>query len=105
MGPLIPDDSSAGERILRRARGIAAVVVGFLLVTGLSPLLLLAALLTDLTLWLRRRKPWMAVRLVAMLWWFLLGELYGLAGLMAIGLAGARRDRATRPQAGLWLKR
>ena len=27
----------------------------------------------------------MAVRLLAMLWWFLVGELYGLLGLIGIG--------------------
>ncbi|HYP49257.1 MAG TPA: lysophospholipid acyltransferase family protein, partial [Thermoleophilaceae bacterium] len=38
----------------------------------------------DLALWLIRRKPWVAVRLVLMAWWFLLGELRGIAGLALI---------------------
>ena len=64
--------------------------------TVLSPLLLAGAVVVDLVLWLARRKPWMAVRLVAMLWWFLFGELRGLAGLALIWLASAGRDTRTR---------
>ena len=45
-----------------------------------------AAALVDLALWLVRRKPWMAVRLACMAWWFLFGELRGIAGLAAIYL-------------------
>src|ERR1035441_8347719 len=82
LGPLIPDDSPRPSRAWRRVRGIAAVVMAFALITLLSPLLFLCAATVDLALWLRRRKPWMAVRLLALLWWFLLGELYGLIGLL-----------------------
>jgi 1-acyl-sn-glycerol-3-phosphate acyltransferase len=105
LGPLIPDDSSMAERWLRRARGIALILVMFVLVTALSPLLVLGALLTDLALWVKRRKPWMALRLAAMLWWFLLGELYGLAGLVAIGVASGGRDSHIRRQRVFRLKR
>jgi 1-acyl-sn-glycerol-3-phosphate acyltransferase len=64
-----------------------AIEVGaFLALTLLSPLVLAAAVLVDSALWVRRRKPWMAVRLAAMGWWFLFGELRGLAGLAAIYL-------------------
>jgi 1-acyl-sn-glycerol-3-phosphate acyltransferase len=49
--------------------------------TLLSPLVLAGAVTVDLVLWLVRRKPWMAVRFVAMAWWFLFGELRGIAGL------------------------
>ena len=75
LGPLIPDDSPRAARAWRRVRGVAAVAVALVLVTVLSPVLLLVAVVVDLTLWLRRRKPWMAVRLLAMLWWFLVGEM------------------------------
>src|ERR1017187_544791 len=105
IGPLIPDDSSMAERWLRRARGIVLILVMFVLVTALSPLLVLGALLTDLALWVKRRKPWMALRLAAMLWWFLLGELYGLAGLVAIGVASGGRDSHIRRQRVFRLKR
>ena len=105
LGPLIPDDSSPASRILRRVRNIGLQLIGFVLVTVLFPLLLVAAILTDLTLWLRRRKPWMAVRLVAMLWWFLLGELYGLLGLFAIWIASGGRDGRRRRDRVYALKR
>ena len=105
LGPLIADDSTAVERWLRRTRGIALILVAFVLVTVLSPLLVLAAFVADLTLWLTRRKPWMALRLVAMLWWFLLGEMYGLVGLMLIGLASGGRDSPRRRDRVFRLKR
>jgi 1-acyl-sn-glycerol-3-phosphate acyltransferase len=83
-GPLIPDDGSAGARLARRAKGIAIEIGAFVALTLLSPLVLAAAALVDAGLWLVRRKPWMAVRLAAMGWWFLFGELRGLAGLAGI---------------------
>jgi 1-acyl-sn-glycerol-3-phosphate acyltransferase len=63
---------------------------------------LIVAVALDTALWVQRRKPWMAVRLLAMLWWFLVGELYGLIGLLWIwALSGGRdghrrRDRVYR---------
>jgi 1-acyl-sn-glycerol-3-phosphate acyltransferase len=90
------------SRAWRRTRGIAVEVIALVLITVLSPVLLIAALAVDAALWLRRRKPWMAVRLLAMLWWFLVGELYGLLGLLGIwALSGGRdgprrRDRVYR---------
>jgi 1-acyl-sn-glycerol-3-phosphate acyltransferase len=77
----------------------------FALVTVLFPVLLLAAVAVDLTLWLRRRKPWIAVRLLAMLWWFLVGELYGLLGLLAIWILSAGRDSPGRRDRVYRLKR
>src|SRR4051794_7148373 len=84
-GPLIPDDGPAGARLRRRVKGIAIEVGAFAALTLLSPVVLAAAAIVDASLWLvRRRKPWMAVRLAAMGWWFLFGEMRGLAGLAGI---------------------
>jgi 1-acyl-sn-glycerol-3-phosphate acyltransferase len=105
LGPLIPDDSRRWSRIVRRVRGVAAELFGFLLVTALSPLIAIVAVSFDATLWLRSRKPWMAIRLIAMLWWFLLGELYGLLGLLAIWIASLGRDSLTRRNRVFALKR
>jgi 1-acyl-sn-glycerol-3-phosphate acyltransferase len=105
MGPLLPDEGSRGARLWRRARGIVAELLLLLLLTGLAPALALVAIVVDAALWAKRRKPWMAIRLLAMLWWFLLGELYGLVGLMGIGLAGAGRDSTTRRRRVFRLKR
>ena len=105
LGPLIPDDSPVASRLWRRVRGISAELLLFVLVTVLSPPLLVIAAVTDLALWLRRRKPWMAVRLLAMLWWFLLGELYGVAGLLLIGLTSPGGDSARRRDRVYRLKR
>ncbi|MGI8863994.1 MAG: 1-acyl-sn-glycerol-3-phosphate acyltransferase [Solirubrobacteraceae bacterium] len=105
LGPLIPDDSSRAARWLRRARGITLEALAFIVVTLLAPVLLSAAVVVDLGLWLRHRKPWMAVRLVAMLWWFLLGELYGVLGLTLIWIASGGRDSAGRRARVYRLKR
>ncbi len=85
-GPLFPDEGPRGARLQRRAKGIAIESGAFVLLTLCFPLVLPAAALVDLALWLVRRKPWMAVRLVAMAWWFLFGELRGIAGLALIYL-------------------
>ena len=67
-------------------RGLSIELVGFVLITALFPLLLIAAAAVDLVLWLRTRKPWVAVRLVAMAWWFLFGEIRAMIGLTTIWL-------------------
>jgi 1-acyl-sn-glycerol-3-phosphate acyltransferase len=85
-GPLFPDDGPRGRRLVRRGTGIAVEAGAFVALTVLFVPALAAAALVDLVLWLRRRKPWMAVRLVAMAWWFLFGELRGIAGLFFIYL-------------------
>jgi 1-acyl-sn-glycerol-3-phosphate acyltransferase len=79
--PLFRDDGPAGARVIRRFRGITLEVIAFVLVTVLLPALLVGAALVDLALWLRRRKPWVAVRLMAFLWWFLFGEMRALAAI------------------------
>ncbi|MBA3808731.1 MAG: 1-acyl-sn-glycerol-3-phosphate acyltransferase [Solirubrobacterales bacterium] len=105
LGPLIPDDGPLGARVWRRARGIAAELLVLALLTVLSPLLVAIAVGVDLVLWLRRRKPWMAVRLLAMGWWFLVGELYGLSGLLAAWLASRGHDSARRRERVYRVKR
>jgi 1-acyl-sn-glycerol-3-phosphate acyltransferase len=74
-------------------------------VTLFSPVLLIGAVGLDAALWLQRRKPWMAVRLLAMLWWFLLGELYGLLGLFGIWALSRGRDGPRRRDRVYRLKR
>jgi len=96
LAPLIPDESPRTSRVWRRVRGITVELITLVLVTLLSPVLVLCAVAVDAVLWLRHRKPWMAVRLLAMLWWFLVGELYGLIGLLGIWALSAGRDGARR---------
>jgi 1-acyl-sn-glycerol-3-phosphate acyltransferase len=105
LGPLIPDDSPRVSRAWRRLRGITVEVVTLVLVTLLSPVLVAGGVAVDLTFWLRRRKPWMAVRLLAMLWWFLVGELYGLVGLLGIWALSGGRDGVRRRDQVYRLKR
>jgi 1-acyl-sn-glycerol-3-phosphate acyltransferase len=86
-------------------RGISVELVAFVLASVLSPVLLIVALAVDVVLWLRRRKPFAAVRLLALLWWFLLGELYGLLGLGVIWVLSGGRDGARRRDRVYRLKR
>ena len=88
-GPLFEDDGPRGARIIRRLQGITLELLAFVLVTVLLPVLLVAAAFVDLVLWLRRRKPWVGVRLVAFLWWFLFGEFRALVALLGIWIATA----------------
>jgi 1-acyl-sn-glycerol-3-phosphate acyltransferase len=105
MGPIFPDDGPRARRVVRRVRGIALEATAFGLVTILFPVLALIALSVDLVLWLRRRKPWMAIRLLAMLWWFLLGEMRGIVTLMLIWLASGGRDTRRRRRGVYRLRR
>jgi 1-acyl-sn-glycerol-3-phosphate acyltransferase len=105
MGPLIPDEGSWAARLWRRWRGVLVEVILFVLLTLLSPALFICAALTDAALWLIRRKPWMAIRLLAMLWWFLAGEIYGLLGLGAIWVLSVRGDSPRRRDRVYRLKR
>ena len=82
--PLFADDGPRGPRLQRRAKGIAVEVGAFVALTLLFPVVAFGAAVVDLALWIVRRKPWMAVRLVAMAWWFLFGELRGIAALAGI---------------------
>ncbi len=83
-GPLFADDSSRGARVGRRLKGLVLEVGLFVVLTLLLPLALVAAALVDVVLWARRRKPWVGMRLVAMAWWFLFGEMQALLGMLVI---------------------
>ncbi len=111
-GPLFEDDGPLGARIIRRVRGIALEIVLFVVVTVLLPLLALGAIVVDLVLWLRSRKHWMGIRLVAMLWWFLLGEMIALVRMLSIwlltggpfGVGSPRRHRGIYVLRVWWIR-
>jgi 1-acyl-sn-glycerol-3-phosphate acyltransferase len=105
VGPLLPDDGPATRRYLRRARGIVAEGLTFVLVTVLSPVLLAGAVLTDVVLWLRTRKPWMATRLVLFGWWFLAGEVLGMTSLLVTWLSTGGPLRADSARRRRWVYR
>jgi 1-acyl-sn-glycerol-3-phosphate acyltransferase len=89
---LLRVDEPLGARLRRRARVIAIEVVMFVLVTALFVPLALLAAVVELVRWLRRRDRWVAVRLLAMAWWFLLIELLGLLGLLRLWVVSAGKD-------------
>ena len=80
-------------------------MLAFIAVTALSPVLLLCGALVDGTLWLRRRKHWMAVRLLVMLWWFLRRRALRALGAARDLATSARRDSARRRERVYRLKR
>jgi len=92
VADLLADDESRGARLRRRTGSIGLELTVFALVTGLFPVLALVALVIDAALWVRRRKPWMALRLLALVWWMLAIELYGLLRLLPLVVSPARRD-------------
>jgi 1-acyl-sn-glycerol-3-phosphate acyltransferase len=95
--PLFPDDGPRGQRIVRRVRGITLEAIAFVLVTALLPVLLVGAAVVDLSLWLLHRKPWVGVRLVAFLWWFLFGEMRALLAIFGIWvITGGGRNSMLR---------
>jgi 1-acyl-sn-glycerol-3-phosphate acyltransferase len=77
---LLPNETLR-SRVIRRARGLVIEVGTFALLTALCAPLVVVGALVDFALWLRRRKPWMALRLLAFAWWTLFCELRGIAGL------------------------
>jgi 1-acyl-sn-glycerol-3-phosphate acyltransferase len=83
-GPLFADDGPLAARLQRRVKGIGIEALAFAALTLLSPVVIVAALLADVVLLVVRRKPPTALRLAAFAWWFLFGELRGIAGLAAI---------------------
>ncbi|MDX6665047.1 MAG: hypothetical protein QOG68_1253, partial [Solirubrobacteraceae bacterium] len=95
-GPLFPDEGGRGARWRRRTRGIAIELLAFVALTVLLPVALVVGVIVDCILWLRRRKPFMAVRLVAMAWCFLLNELRGIVSLTVINLVNGGRDTPRR---------
>jgi 1-acyl-sn-glycerol-3-phosphate acyltransferase len=91
-GPIFADDSPPGQRIVRRLRGIGIEVVAFVVLTALLPVSLAVAFVVDLV----RRRHFIAMRLVAMAWWFLLGEMYALVGLTWVQIRGGFHDTPAR---------
>lgn len=83
-GPLFPDQGPLGARVKRRLIGATAEIVGFILLTVLSPLLMLVGFLVDLALWIRSRRPFVTIRMIPTIWWFLFGEMKAYLKLIFI---------------------
>jgi 1-acyl-sn-glycerol-3-phosphate acyltransferase len=77
--------------LVRRLVTIPMVYVLLVLTTVLSPLLVLAALAVDLVRRLRSGRPFMALRMLAFGWVYLLGEAWALVTMGLVGLFGRQR--------------
>lgn len=106
---LLQPEGPKGARRVRIVRSIVVELLAFAVLTVILAPLLVVAALTDLFSWVRRRKPFVGVRMVLIAWWFLFGELRGLIGLLRVWLlAGgpfakdspARRRRTFALQVG-----
>ena len=83
-------DETRGEVIRRRLRTVPPMLLGAILVTALLPALVLLALLVDVVRFATRRVPFMTVRMLLVVWVYLVGEavaitVFGLAWMFAWG--------------------
>lgn len=85
-GPLFPDQGPLGARIRRRVIGATAEITGFVLLTVLFPLLMVIGFIVDLVLWAKNRRPFVTIRMVPVVWWFLFGEMKAYLKLIFIYL-------------------
>ena len=82
-------------RIRRRAVTVPRAFGLLILITVTMPVLMLGAAAADLVRFATRRTPWVAVRLVAFFWLYLLAEAIGIIRLFADWVrAGFGRDDA-----------
>lgn len=88
-------EETRGQVIGRRIRTIPLVFLAFVLVTVLLPLLLLAALVVDIVRRVGSGVSFVGLRLVVVLWCFLLGDVLGVLALFGQWvLSGFGRRRA-----------
>ncbi len=85
-GPLLPAAGTTSQRLVRRTRGVALELIGFVLATALLPVLVVVAVIVDVVAKLRTGKPMVAVRLVGVLWFFLFTEVWCYAFLLGLWL-------------------
>lgn len=85
-GPLFPDTGSRSARLRRRTSSIGLETLLFVLITLTSPLLVVAAAVVDVARFVTGQRQFMSVRLLAMAWWFLLGEMRAYATAAAIAV-------------------
>jgi len=83
-------DETRGEVLRRRLRTVPVMLLGAIIVTALLPALVVLALLVDVVRFATRRVPFMTVRMLGVLWVYLIGEalaitVFGLAWLFAWG--------------------
>jgi 1-acyl-sn-glycerol-3-phosphate acyltransferase len=94
------NEESRGECFGRRLRTIPAMVAGFLLVTALLPVLLVAMLAYDAVRALRGRGRFSAVRLLLFGWVYLAVEMVGITAMFLFWLVSGF-GRGRRPYVAL----
>ena len=95
-------DETRSEKIGRRLKTVPTRFVGFAVVTVLSPLLLVVALVIDVVRALTRRRPFMATRLLVMAWVYLGGESICIAGFGLTWLLTWGPNRQERMRRRIW---
>lgn len=88
----------------RRLITIPVVYLGFVLLTLLLPLVVIAGAAVDAIRWIAARTPAMALRMTAFGWVYLLGEVWAIPTLAATGLLSKNRAiEATYRLQMVWL--
>jgi 1-acyl-sn-glycerol-3-phosphate acyltransferase len=95
-------DETRAEVVSRRLRTVPPILLGALLVTLLLPVLTVAALVVDVARWLTRRVPFMALRMLAVIWVYLVGEALGILVFSLTWLLALGPRRRAMLQASTW---
>ena len=95
-------EETRGEKIGRRLKTVPTRFIGLLVVTVLFPVLLVAALVTDVVRALTAHRPFMATRLLLIGWIYLAGEVVCIAAFALTWLFTIGPRRAERLERSAW---
>lgn len=95
-------DETRGEVIGRRVRTVPPIVLGALVVTALLPVLIPVALVVDLVRFATKRVPFMAIRMLLVIWVYLFGETVAMAVFLFVWLFGLGPRRRQWLQSSTW---
>lgn len=95
-------DETRGEVIGRRLRTVPPIVLGAVLVTVLLPVLIPVALIVDVARFATRRVPFMAIRMLLVIWVYLLGEAIAMLVFLLVWLFGLGPRRQQWLHASTW---
>lgn len=95
-------EETRGEKIGRRLKTVPTRFIGLLVVTVLFPVLLVAALATDVVRAIAARRPFMATRLLLIGWIYLAGEVVSITRFALTWMFTVGPRRAERLERSAW---
>lgn len=81
-----------GNTLTRRLITVPAVLILFAVTTLTLPVAIAVALFVDVWRWVRRRRRWMTLRMLAFFWSYLAGEVWAVLSLGVLALVGRERS-------------